>query len=121
MGWFSKDPPREDDEPAPVRLASPEFVSALVEVAEIYERREKDARGRVVGMAEQLSRRTYFNSGELDQGLAEIRAAITGAFNDKATANEIRDWIRDYEYRGRRPPYMAPRPDAPAQPYRGGE
>jgi hypothetical protein len=122
MGWFSPKEVPEEQEPAPVRLASPEFVSGLVEIAEIYERREKAAREIVRGRAEELSRKTCFNYRELeDRYLGEIRAAMVSALQNQAEASEVRDWIRQYEYRGRRPPYMPTPPTPPAKPYEGGE
>lgn len=113
MGWFAKPEPEPAESPI-VRLASPEFVSGLVEIAEIYEHREKGARARINSIAERLSRATYFNFGDLDRALGEIRGAVNVAFSNMAAASEIRDWIREYEHRGRRPPYMpAPPPSTP--------
>lgn len=116
MGWFSKATPEPEwTEPTFVRLASDEFISGLVEIAEIYERREKASRAQVVAIATRLTARTYFNFGDLDRSLGETRAAISDAFDNMAAASEIRGWIRQYKCQGRRPPYLpvAPQTDPP--------
>lgn len=114
MGWFSpKETPQEEQAPPPVRLASPEFVSGLVEIAEIYERREQMNRALAKSRAEELSQKTYFNYGELERGISEIKSAIVEALDMQSLASELRGWIESYEHRGRRPPYMpAPTPQA---------
>jgi hypothetical protein len=121
MGWFSPNEVPEEREPAPVRLASPEFVSGLVEIAELYERRETAAREQVKIIADDLSLKTYFNYGDVDRYLGRIREAMARAIDNQAAASEMRDRIRSYEYQGRRPPYMPAPPTPPAKPYEGGE
>lgn len=125
MGWFSKEPESEEQEPAPVRLASAEFVSALTEVAEIYEAREKQSRENAVRLAAEFSLKTgqdFFNYGQsVDRYIGELRLSVDDAVRWHRLAGDVRDWIRRYEYQGRRPPYMPAPPPAPAKLYLGGE
>ena len=119
MGWFfNREPEPEESDPVPVRLASDEFISGLIELAEMYERREKASRVSVVTLAEALSKKVHFNSGDLDRAISEIRGALLSSFDYGAVASEIRSFIQDYKYRGRRPPYMRPQTE---EPQRDGE
>lgn len=125
MAWpftfIRSKPEAEDDaEPVYVRLASDEFLSGLVEIAEIYERREQEERERIIKVATELSRKEHFNHGDLDRMLGEMRDALCSATWHKSQSSEIRSWIQDYEHRGRRPPYMPPEPMQPEKPT-GGE
>lgn len=120
MGWFSSSPAPEDTEPEPVHLASEEFIAAIVEIAELYERRENAARETVRTRSDELSRKTSFNYRELeDQYIGEIRAEMLSAIQNQALASEMRDRIRWYKFRGGRPQYMGPPPPKPEKPQEG--
>lgn len=108
MGWFTRTPyTPEPDDPPPKRLASDEFLSALAEVAEGYDRREAQARASVVKRAEELSRKTSFNYRELEeQYIQQLRSAILDAVLYRGLADEVRSTIRSYTDDGRTPPYM---------------
>lgn len=124
-GWFSKAPEPEEQDPAPVRLASAEFVSALTEVAEIYEAREKQSRDNAIRLAAEFSLKKgedFFNYGQsMDRYIGELRLSVDDAIRWHRLAGDVRDWIRRYEYQGRRPPYMPEPPKSLAKPYQGGE
>jgi hypothetical protein len=105
--WFLRSTkPEEDEDPPIVRVASNEFVSALVEVAEMYERQEKQEREIVKVYAERLCEKTHFNHGDVDRAVDEIRNAVLISIAKRRAASEIREMIQEFEYRGRRPSYM---------------
>lgn len=119
MSWFHSDPEPEEQVSQPVRLASAEFISGLVELAELYERREKMYRGSIVKLASDLAAKTYFNSGDIERATNEIASNVHRANSEQANASEVRDIIRSYEYHGARPPYM-PAPSEPPKQDSGG-
>lgn len=118
MSWFSKEPEPDSYAPPP-RVAPPEFVAALKELKDEYLVREKQARAQVVGIAQRLSEKTYFNYGDMDRAISDIRCAMSEAITNQGLASEMGDRIRSYEYQGRRPAYMPALPSSPVVPSEG--
>lgn len=123
MSWFGKKAtPMDDDEndpPPPPRTASDEYVEGLKFVLGVYVGRAESARKIVKERALSVANATNYERVGNDLGAAETAHERASRF--EGIAEEIREWIDDFEKRGYRPPHLPPLPPEPTKPYQGGE
>lgn len=116
MSWLGKPAPYEPeiDPPSPPRTASDEYLEGLKFVAGVYEARAKaiyDLINQDLALAtSELAKRSCYYEGRVDRALAEAQSNWLRVQPTQSAADEIREWIRQFEFQGYRPPHLPPLP-----------